>query len=90
MSQCAPRQNVARSNRADVYTSVTDRIINDLERGVRPWLKPWNAEHAAGRISRPLRFNGERYSGINVLTLWAEAESRWSRAKPFGRTTRGR
>jgi antirestriction protein ArdC len=59
-----------------VYTRVTDRIVADLERGVRPWLKPWNAEHAAGRITRPLRFNGERYSGINILTLWAEAEQR--------------
>jgi hypothetical protein len=29
-----------------------------LERGVRPWVKPWNAEHAAGRITRPLRYNG--------------------------------
>jgi antirestriction protein ArdC len=55
---------------------VTNQIITELERGVRPWLKPWNAEHAAGRICRPLRFNGERYSGVNVLTLWAEAETR--------------
>lgn len=66
----------ARPDRADVYTRVTDRIVQDLERGVLPWLKPWNAEHAVGRICRPLRFNGERYSGVNVLTLWAEAETR--------------
>jgi antirestriction protein ArdC len=64
------------SERVDVYTRVTNRIIEELERGVMPWLKPWNAEHAAGRICRPLRFNGERYSGINVLMLWAEAETR--------------
>ena len=37
----------------DVYTRVTDRIIADLQQGVRPWLKPWNAEHAAGKITRP-------------------------------------
>ena len=35
--------------------------------------KPWNAEHAAGRITRPLRFNGIPYRGINVLMLWASA-----------------
>jgi hypothetical protein len=29
--------------------------VAELEKGVRPWLKPWNAEHAAGRITRPLR-----------------------------------
>lgn len=57
----------------DVYTRVTDKIIADLERGERPWMKPWNAEHAAGKITRPLRFNGLPYSGINILMLWAEA-----------------
>lgn len=62
------------TKRTDVYTRVTDHIIAQLESGVRPWLKPWSVEHAAGRISRPLRFNGERYSGINVLMLWSEAE----------------
>jgi len=33
-------------------------VIADLEHGVRPWLKPWNAGHAAGRITLPLRHNG--------------------------------
>lgn len=57
----------------DVYQRVTDRIVYDLEQGVRPWIKPWNAEHAAGRITRPLRHNGQPYNGINVLMLWATA-----------------
>ena len=47
--------------------------IAELEKGERPWLKPWNAEHAAGKITRPLRYNGLPYSGINVVMLWAEA-----------------
>jgi antirestriction protein ArdC len=62
------------AKRVDVYTRVTNQIVAELERGVRPWLKPWNAEHAAGRISRPLRHNGDPYQGINVLMLWASAE----------------
>lgn len=53
----------------DVYTRVTEKIIAELEKGDRPWLKPWNAEHAAGKITRPLRHNGLPYSGINVLML---------------------
>ena len=57
----------------DVYEKITSRIVVDLEQGVRPWLKPWNAEHAAGRITRPLRANGQPYQGINVLMLWGEA-----------------
>ena len=55
----------------DVYSRITNRIIADLEQGVRPWMKPWNAEHAAGRITRPLRHNGIPYKGINVVMLWS-------------------
>ena len=62
--------------KADVYTRITNTILTELEQGTRPWLKPWNAEHAAGRITRPLRANGIPYRGINVLMLWAEAESK--------------
>lgn len=59
--------------RQDVYERITGHIVAELEKGVRPWLKPWNAEHAAGRITRPLRSNGIPYQGINVLMLWSEA-----------------
>ncbi|CAH1666007.1 Antirestriction protein [Hyphomicrobiales bacterium] len=60
----------------DIYQRVTDQIVTELEKGVRPWLKPWNAEHAAGRITRPLRANGIAYRGINILMLWAAATER--------------
>lgn len=63
------------TKRIDLYSRVTNAIIRDLEQGVRPWLKPWDAEHAAGRISRPLRAGGQPYKGINVLTLWESALS---------------
>ena len=59
--------------RKDIYQRVTDSIVAELERGVKPWLKPWNAEHAAGRITRPQRSKLVPYQGINVLMLWAEA-----------------
>lgn len=55
----------------DVYSKITGKIIADLENGVRPWMKPWAADHAAGRITRPLRSNGIPYKGINVLMLWS-------------------
>jgi len=64
------------TDRQDIYTRVTDRIISDLEQGVRTWMKPWSAEHAAGRITRPLRHNGTPYRGMNVLLLWGEAVSK--------------
>jgi len=59
--------------RTDVYQRVTDRIISQLEQGVRPWMQPWSAEHTEGRIVRPRRFNGLPYNGINVLMLWSAA-----------------
>ena len=66
-------QTLAQAPRADVYSRVTAKIVADLEKGVRPWMKPWNAEHAAGRITRPLRASGQPYKGVNVLMLWGEA-----------------
>lgn len=63
-------------SRADVYTRITERIVADLEKGVRPWLQPWGARNADGRITRPLRHNGQPYTGLNVLLLWSEAMAR--------------
>lgn len=62
--------------RADIYARITDRIIADLEKGVRPWVQPWNVANANGRISRPLRHNGEPYTGMNTLLLWSEGIER--------------
>jgi antirestriction protein ArdC len=59
--------------RVDVYHKITNQIVQELERGVRPWLKPWNAGNGEVRIVRPLRANGIAYQGINVLMLWSEA-----------------
>jgi len=47
--------------KADIYERITNRIVAELEQGARLWLKPWTVEHAAGRITRPLRFNGMPY-----------------------------
>src|SRR3546814_16378243 len=70
-----------------VYSRVTDKIIADLEQGVRPWVKPWNADHLAGRITRPLRHNGTPYRGINVVMLWMAAAAQ-SHACPMWMTFR--
>jgi antirestriction protein ArdC len=69
--------------RQDVYTRVTAKVIEDLEAGVRPWLKPWSGDYAADRVTLPLRHCGTPYRGINILLLWGEtmakgyASSRW-------------
>lgn len=70
------KRNSAGSARPDIYTRITDQIVSALEAGVKPWMQPWNAAHAAGHVSRPLRHNGQPYAGINVLTLWCSAMER--------------
>lgn len=57
----------------DPHSRITDRIIAELEQGIRPWAKPWSMDNLAGRVTRPLRATGEPYRGINVLLLWLEA-----------------
>lgn len=64
------------SQRTDIYSRITDRIIEELANGVRPWMKPWNAANSNVRITRPLRHNEQPYSGMNVLLLWSEQMSR--------------
>jgi N-terminal domain of anti-restriction factor ArdC len=75
MKPCTVNDNAQddQSLKQDIYTRITAKIVAALEGGVRPWVKPWNAEHAAGRITRPLRHNGQPYTGINILSLWASA-----------------
>ena len=61
------------SDKLDVYSKVTNKIIADLERGNLTWLHPWQSGHAAGHVSRPLRAGGKPYRGINILMLWVSA-----------------
>jgi antirestriction protein ArdC len=74
------KRRAVREGRVDIHAKITDRIIAALEAGVRPWVQPWSTGHCEGRITRPLRHNGEPYSGINVLLLWSETVSRGFRS----------
>lgn len=69
--------------RPDLYARVTEAIVADLERGVRPWTRPWSSEALAGRVSRPRRACGAPYSGINVILLWCEAVAQGYRASTW-------
>jgi hypothetical protein len=62
---------VASAIAPDAYTRITNRIVADLEQGVRPWCKPWGGDQLGARITRPRRANGKPYSGINTLSLAA-------------------
>jgi antirestriction protein ArdC len=56
----------------DVYQRITNQIISELEQGVCPWIKPWNAAQLDGRVVLPLRHNGTPYRGANVIALWLQ------------------
>jgi antirestriction protein ArdC len=52
----------------DLFESVSARIVEELEAGAAPWIKPWSASPGANvpcnaATNRP-------YSGCNVILLW--------------------
>lgn len=60
------------AERADVYTRITAEIVAAIEAGAGNLRMPWHHDGAA--ITRPENFSSrKRYSGVNVLLLWAAA-----------------
>src|SRR3546814_11005682 len=59
-------------DRADLYQSITDKIITELEAGRVPWVQPWATSKASLDMPRNGK-TGDRYSGINILILWDAA-----------------
>jgi len=57
-------KNNKQTNHIDVYTIVTNRIIEHLEKGVIPWRKTW----ADAGLPKNL-ITGNQYRGINVWLL---------------------
>lgn len=54
----------------DIYTTITDRIIEQLENGIIPWRKPWTGA-MDGAISH---VTGKPYSLLNQLILEKSGE----------------
>jgi antirestriction protein ArdC len=69
-------------NRASLYAEVTRQVIAEMEQGRLPWVQPWDAA-VCGCAMPANAVSGRRYSGINVLILWAAvidgryASQRW-------------
>ena len=57
----------------DHYQEVTDRVIAALEAGTPPWRKPWDPDKTGGPAMPRNVATGQRYRGINVLTLGMSA-----------------
>ena len=48
-----------------IYDEVTNRIIENLEKGCIPWLKPWDTENTLDKNIK----TGNEYNGINRIIL---------------------
>src|ERR1700749_3140789 len=84
-----PGRRVGKANRAqrDHYQEVTDRMIAALEAGTPPWRRPWDPDKTGGPAMPRNATTGQRYRGINVLTLgmsvlaFSSGDPRWATYK---------
>ena len=59
----------------DLYQTVTDRIVAEIERGAGNFLMPWHSRPGATELQLPRNVTGRPYRGVNVPILWATAET---------------
>ncbi len=57
-----------------LHQQITAKIIEQLEKGVVPWRKPWK-NYGTGAMPRNAISN-RPYSGANVVLLWIDAEAK--------------
>ena len=65
------RRSPSASPRTDLYEEITTRIIAELEEGRVPWVQPWSSGGVAALDMPRNAATERRYSGINILILWA-------------------
>ena len=62
------------ASRPGLYQEITDRIIQQIEAGIIPWVQPWASNTS---LSIPRNATTQRtYSGINIVLLWDALFSR--------------
>ena len=76
MSRSGARARAGR-DRTSLYQEITDKIIAELKAGRVPWVQPWGTAAAKASLAMPKNAATQRrYSGINVLILWAAVINR--------------
>lgn len=58
------KKSAAKTGKADLYQAVTDRVIEQLEKGVLPWHKTWSSFGLARNY-----VSGKPYKGINMFMM---------------------
>ena len=92
------QRDCATKTRPCLYEEITSHIIADLEAGIFPWARPWDARGESQIFSLPTNAaTGNAYSGINILILWGRmfergfTSQRWltfNQASALGGTVR--
>jgi antirestriction protein ArdC len=59
----------------DPLQEFANRIVSELEKGVKPWVRPWDPERAGGPQAPFNPVTNKRYHGINVLILGMDARA---------------
>jgi antirestriction protein ArdC len=59
-----------------IYETTKGAIIEEMERGSVPWVRPWKTDrHSISSVMPANAVTGRSYSGINVPILWASADT---------------
>jgi antirestriction protein ArdC len=67
-------QHVSEVIRSDIYESVTEAVIAQIEAGAGEFRMPWH--HDGRPVLRPINAQAQTYyRGINVIALWIAAEA---------------
>ena len=67
-------------SKRDIYQEVTDQIIEQLEEGSAPWLKPWKDN--AGSALMPMNaISKKEYSGVNIFAVMVRSRKEGIRVK---------
>ncbi len=67
---------MAKAERTDYRRVLTDKIIEQLEKGTAPWVKPWDARESSISELPHNPVTGKPYRGANSLFLSAIAQDR--------------
>jgi antirestriction protein ArdC len=57
------------SHDRDPMQEFATRIVSELEKGVKPWIRPWDPDKAGGPQAPFNPVTGKHYHGVNVLIL---------------------
>ena len=68
MSDMIAARRKASKRKKDVYAEVTERILEQLDKGTVPWHKPWSTRLGGGGMPTNLK-SKRAYRGANIWIL---------------------